>query len=262
MRINTFGKQNNPIIIMLPGSFSSSKSMEKIYSLLQTKYYIIVPDYTGHYKDSSPFSTRKEEAEKIKKYLTENNISKIKLIYGQSMGSEIGMELLHQVLKDGITVYNAFFDGAPYIKLSYLYKKFMYFKFKCLVNISKRKSIDEIMNWKFLKQFTGDKIEHLRPMLNDIIQTSKYITKETIKNETECCYTFDFPHINEKMQKNVCFFYGEDEKAYKTCFKYIEKYYPYSRKIVKSNQGHLTYSCKYPEEYTKIINDFIQTTEE
>lgn len=76
------------------------------------------------------------------------------------------MELLSQLLKENVNVNKAWFDGAPYIKLSYLYKKFMYFKFKTMINMFRDKSIDEVMNWKFLGQFAGDKIEQLRPNLS------------------------------------------------------------------------------------------------
>ena len=257
MKINKFGNPNNPVIVMLSGSFCTGKSMENIYDILKEDYYVIVPDYTGHYENSGNFVSRKDEANKIKEFLKEINVKNIKLIYGQSMGSEIGMELLRQLLIDNINVNYAFFDGAPYIKLSYLYKKVQFFKFKTMINMFRNKSIDEVMQWSFLKKFAGDKIEQLRPMIQSMMDSSPYLTKETIKNEVECCYTFDFPVISEEMQKNICFFYGEDEKAYKTCFKNIEKYYPFSRKIVENGQGHITYACEHTKEYVKTINDFI-----
>lgn len=150
MRFNLFGKIDNPVVIMLPGSFAPGNSMEKIYNNIKDEFYIIVPEYTGHYENST-FSTRKEEAEKIKQFIIENKITNIKLIYGQSMGTEIGMELLDNLLKSNIKVEKAFFDGAPFIKLSYLYKKFMYFKFKTMINMFRNKTIDEVMDWKFLK---------------------------------------------------------------------------------------------------------------
>lgn len=219
MKFSTYGDINNPVIIMLSGSFAPGKSMEKIYNRIKDKFYIIVPEYTGHYEGSSTFTTRKQEAEKIKHFIIQNQIANIKLIYGQSMGTEIGMELLDQLLKSNIKVEKAFWDGAPFIKVSYLYKKFMYFKFKTMISMFRNKTIDDVMNWKFLKKFAGDKVEQLRPMIESVIACSPYLTNETIRNETECCYTFDFPMMTNEMQKNICFFYGEDEKAYKSCIK-------------------------------------------
>lgn len=259
MRINTFGDTNKPAIIMLSGSFAPGKSMENIYNKLKEEFYIIVPDYTGHYEGGETFTTRYMEAKKVKEYILTNNITNIKLIYGQSMGTEIGMELLDQLLKSNIQVEKAFFDGAPFIKLSFLYKKFMYFKFKTMINMFKNKTIDEVMNWKFLKQFAGDKIEQLRPMIESVIYCSPYMTNETIKKEVECCYSFDFPVMSDEMQRNICFFYGEDEKAYKTCIKGVRKAYPNSKVIVKKGQGHMTYACEFTDEYIQEIKSFLNS---
>lgn len=257
VKFNLFGNINNPTIIMLSGSFAPGKSMENIYNKMKDEFYIIVPEYTGHYEGSDVFSTRKQEAEKIKQFIIENKIVNIKLIYGQSMGTEIGMELLYQLLSSNIKVEKAFFDGAPFIKLSYLYKKFMYFKFKTMINMFRNKTIDEVMNWKFLKKFAGDKVQQLRPMIESVISCSPYMTNDTIKNEVECCYTFNFPNMTEEMQKNICFFYGEDEKAYKTCINGVTKAYPKSKIIVKKGHGHITYACECTDEYIHEIIKFL-----
>lgn len=261
MRFNKFGNENNPTIVMLSGSFVPGKSMENIYNRLKENYYIIVPDYNGHYKNSGTFTTRSNEAEEIKNFLMNCGIRNIDLIYGQSMGCEIGMELLRQLLDENISVSKAWFDGAPYIKLSFLYKKFMYLKFKTMINMFRNKTIDEVMDWKFFKKFAGDKTEQLRPMIETIMLSAPYLTNELIKKETECCYTFDFPKMNEAMQKNICFFYGEDEKAYKTCMRGVNRAYPESLKIIKKNQGHLTYACEYTLEYIDMIKNFLNNEE-
>ncbi len=261
MRFNTFGNKGDPTIIMLSGSFVPGKSMENIYEILKENFYIIVPDYNGHYENSGTFTTRYNEAEEIKKYAVSCGINNIALIYGQSMGSEIGMELLRQLLNENISVGKAWFDGAPYIKLSFLYKKFMYFKFKAMIDMLRNKTTDEVMNMKFLKQFAGGKIEKLRPMIESMMLSTPYLTDESVKKEVECCYTFDFPEMNEDMQKNICFFFGEDEKAYKTCFKGIDNAYPVSKKIVKKNHGHLTYACECTEDYVELINKFLKNEE-
>lgn len=40
MRFNTFGNFDNPVIIMLSGSFAPGKSMEDIYNKLKENFYI------------------------------------------------------------------------------------------------------------------------------------------------------------------------------------------------------------------------------
>lgn len=99
------------------------------------------------------------------------------MIYGQSMGSEISAELGKQLLSRKIKVENIFFDGAPMIRLSRVYKLFMYF------------------------------------------------------------------------------FYGTEEKAYKTCIKKVIKEYPKANYILKEGHGHMTYSVENFDEYIKLLRN-------
>ena len=257
MLINTIGNKENKKIIMLQGSFCNCKSMEYLYNILKDDHCIILSEYTGHYENST-FTTRKQEAAYIAEYLKENNIQAVDLIYGQSMGAEIGIELLYQLTNNGIKVNNSFFDGAPCIKLSYLYKKFMYFKFKTLINMIKSKSIDDLMNWKFLNKFTNGDTAALKPMIEPISEIAPIISDETIYNENECCYTFDFPKLNEDIQKNMHFFYAKQEKAYKTCINGVKKAYPNAVYEVVDGYGHLTYSLKNRDEYIKKLKGLLQ----
>ena len=47
----------------------------------------------------------------------------------------------------------------------------------------------------------------------------------------------------------IYFFYGEDEKAYKTCYKLVKKAYPGANYQIKKGHGHMSYSCECTEEY-------------
>ena len=73
----------------------------------------------------------------------------------------------------------------------------------------------------------------------------------------ECCYSFDFPKLDEAMQRNTYFFYGEDEKAYKTCYKNVQKSYPHANFRIEKGHGHMTYSCEYTDEYVNWLQDII-----
>lgn len=257
MKFDVIGEKGKPVIVMLTGSFCPGECLKYIYSQMQD-YYIIVPTYNGHYKDSKDFTTRQNEAKEIKDYLIALGINEIQMIYGQSMGSEVGMELHKQLSEAKIKVHNLFFDGAPMIRLSCLYKAFMRFKFSTMIRLFKDKTLEEAMNMRFLKQFAGSKINSLKPMLESLVMVAPYLSKTTIKNEVECCYTFDFPPLSDDMQTHTHFFYGEDEKAYKTCYKLVQQAYPQANFYVKKGHGHMTYSCEYTKEYVKLLKDIIQ----
>jgi hypothetical protein len=252
MKFHTFGNKENPVIVMLAGSFCPSTCMSYLYDDWKKEFYIIAPDYNGHYENST-FSTRKQEAKEIVEYLKEHGTTRIKMVYGQSMGAEVAIELIHQLLEAGLSVDKGFFDGAPCIRLSKAYKAFMYFKFRTLIRMLRDKNIDDVMNMKLIKQFTNGDTESLRPMMEPMISVAPHLTDESIKNETECCYTFDFPSFEESIQKNLCFFYAKEEKAYKTCIKGVKKAYPDANYKVVTGYGHLTYSARETEKYTQMI---------
>ena len=110
MRIHTFGAESAPVVIMLPGSFCNADTMANIITRLEREFHILAVDYNGQYAGSEKsFTSRRGEAEEIIRYIQGHAISSVALVYGQSMGGEMGMELLVQLKKNGITAGEAFF---------------------------------------------------------------------------------------------------------------------------------------------------------
>lgn len=99
MRFKTMGNLNDPLIIMLPGSFCLSISLKYLYENLSDTYQILLPEYNG-YDENSTFTSRKEEAKAIVAHIQKEQIKKVKMVYAQSMGAKIGIELLHQLLQE------------------------------------------------------------------------------------------------------------------------------------------------------------------
>jgi pimeloyl-ACP methyl ester carboxylesterase len=87
MEFHIFGDEKNPVMVMLPGSLCPSSSMSYLYDIWKEDFYIIAVDYNG-YDRNSTFSTRQGEAKGIVQYLKEQDITQIKMIYGQSMGDK------------------------------------------------------------------------------------------------------------------------------------------------------------------------------
>ena len=214
--------------------------MEYLYEKLKDDYCLILPEYNGHYENST-FTTRQNEAKEVVEYIQKQNIHTIKMIYGQSMGAEIAIELFKQLEKTNINVDYCFLDGAPCIKLPYLYKKFMHFKFNQILKMMKKKEVDQILNMKLIKKIARGNTENLRPMIEPMALIAQFLTKESVKNETECCYTFDFPSFDKETQNKMYFFYGKEEKAYKTCYSGVKKAYLQANSIFKEGYGHLMY---------------------
>lgn len=254
MKFYTHGDPARPLIVMLPGFFCPAKALDYVYDKLVERFYVIVAEYNGHYPGST-FTTRQGEAAEVVAYLQEQGISTVKMIFGQSMGGEVAMELLRQLLDTDIAVENVFMDGAPCIRLSKPCRAFMYFKFKRFIHLMRDKTPEDVLKWKFLKKLARGDTESLRPLIEGCIQIAPYLTDESIRAETDCCYTFDFPQLEKAEQKKLYIFYAKGEKAHKTCYKGIRKAYPFARYKVMSGFGHITYSVKENKNYIRLLED-------
>lgn len=252
MRFDVYGEDSKPVVVMLAGSFCGGQCLDYLYDKLKG-YRIIVPTYNGHYEGSKDFTSRAGEASEICERLIGLGILDIQMIYGQSMGAEVGMELYRQVSAAGISVQSLFFDGAPMIKLSPAYKAFMKFKFASMIKMFKGKTADEALKAPIIKKIVGAKAEQLRPMVEGVCQVAPFLSTQSIKNVTECCYTFDYPSLTDDMQTHTTFFYGSEEKAYKTCYNLVHRAYPKANYIIEQGQGHVTYSCEHTDDYLQLI---------
>ncbi len=117
MRIHSYGEEHAPVIIMLPGSFCNADTMENIITRLEAEFRVLAVDYNGQYAGSEkPFASRSGEAGEIVRYLQEHGIPAVALVYGQSMGGEMGMELLRQREGRGRLRPKAEKHGCPIIR--------------------------------------------------------------------------------------------------------------------------------------------------
>ncbi len=257
MKFQTVGETGKPVIVMLPGSFCPSASLAYLYEKLQTDYCILLPEYNGHYAGST-FTTRRGEAAEVAAYLAAHDMRHVCLLYGQSMGAEVGIELYRQLLDSGVAVDHCLFDGAPCISLPGWYKKFMYHIFKRMLDKVRGKSVDDVLAMPLFKKLAHGAPETIRPTVKAFAATSPLLTAESIRNETECCYTFDFPTFDEAAQKKMHFFYAKEEKAYRTCYKGVKKAYPNAAYTVVTGYGHLTYSMKNTDKYVAMMREICE----
>ena len=250
MRIHLYGEMHSPVIIMLPGSFCNADTMTNIITRLETEFQILAVDYNGQYEESDkPFSSRSGEAEEIIRYLREHNIPAVALVYGQSMGGEIGMELLLQMKKNGIPVKGAFFDGGPFLRFPRIVSKLLGNKFKTIVGNLRGKTLEEALREPTIVKFSGGKPERYGNMLGPICQNAAYMSDETLEREADACVTFDFPAMDRDSQERLHFFYSKEESAWRFCHRKLRRAYPYAQYRLVSGYGHVGYPGEHLEEY-------------
>ena len=246
MKIHSFGEENKSTIIMLPGSFSNADTMENIIRKTETEFHVLAVDYNGQYEDSKKaFTSRQGEAAEIVQYMKSHSIGAVALVYGQSMGAEIGMELIFQLEKTGIPVNAAFFDGGPFLKFPRFVSKILGNKFKTIIGNLRGKTLEEALKEPTIVKFSGGKPERYSGLLGPICQNAEYISDETLEREADACVTFDFPQVKAALT----FFYSKEESAYRFCHKKLEKAYPDSNMKLVSGYGHVGYPAEHLDEY-------------
>ena len=250
MRIHSFGEERAPVIVMLPGSFCNADTMGNIIGMLEQDFHVLAVDYSGQYEGSErPFTSRRGEAGEVVRYLQEKRISSVALVYGQSMGGEVGMELLSQLKGKGITAQAAFFDGGPFLRLPGVVSRLLGNKFKTIVGNLRGKTLQEALREPTIVKFSGGKPERYQNMLGPICQNAAYMSDETLEREADACVSFDFPPMDRSFQERICFFYSREESAWKSCHGKLEKAYPYARYKLVSGYGHVGYPGEHLEEY-------------
>ncbi len=221
------GEKNKPVIIMINGSFCTGKGLLPLAQKLSNRYQVILPTYDGHHENGGIFTTRQDQANKIIEYLKKENIKKIKLIQGISMGAEVALTLGSIISKTtDIEVDRYLFDGGPFFKFPKWFRKIMQMKFKGMVHNAQYGTEEEIIerfkNNKMVKWMLKGDIKPYEKLIIDMSKAAPYMTDESICNESDACYTFDFPEIPEKEQKKYYFTWSNNEPAFKSKKK-IEK---------------------------------------
>ena len=250
MRIHTRGKEGAPVVVMLPGSFCNADTMENITAALEAEFRVLAVDYSGQYAGSkTPFTSRRGEAEAIVRHLQGQGIGSVALVYGQSMGGEMGMELTARLRESGIGVGAAFFDGGPFLRFPRVVSKLLGNKFKTIVGNLRGKTLEEALREPTIVRFSGGKPERYAHMLGPICQNAAYMSDETLEREADACVTFDFPAMDGDFQRRLHFFYSREESAWRFCHRRLQRAYPHARYRLVSGYGHVGYPAEHLEEY-------------
>ena len=87
MKIYTFGNENKPVMMLLPGTCCHYRTFEGVIDLLQESFYVVSVSYDGFdEKEDTVFPGMIEETEKIENYIQETFNGKIFAAYGCSLG--------------------------------------------------------------------------------------------------------------------------------------------------------------------------------
>ena len=257
MIFETVGDKSKPVITMINGSFCTGKGLMPIAERISDKYYIILPTYDGHHENGGIFTTRQEQANKIIDYLRKENIKKIELIQGVSMGAEVALTLASTIFRTtDIVVDRYLLDGGPFFKFPKWFRKIMQMKFKSMVHNAQYGTEEEIIerfsNNKMIQWMLRGDISPYKWYIKDMSLAAPHMTDESICNESDACYTFDFPEMPDEEQKKIYFTWSDNEPAVKSKKKLLN-HYPHAVYGSAGNLGHGGLMSREPDKYAELI---------
>ncbi len=230
MKIVTYGNKDNEKILLLHPMFTSAQFFKFVINQLSSKYFLMIPTYSGHYENSTYLSIEEEE-KTIDKFLEQQNIDRLTAVIGFSLGGNIAF---HYFCQHPDKIDQVIVDSAPIFKLPKMIKKYFYHKYKkCLLKI---------------KECPENTIKELNKCFSGMGEAQQYVapivTIESLKNLIESCYYIETPKLSIDSQKKITFVYGTKDIA-KLCLFRIKKYK--NSKIIKvPSLGH----CGYFREHT------------
>ena len=88
MKVYSFGAENAPVILLLPGTCCHWKgNFGRVIPLLSDRYRVLCVSYDGFDEtEHTEFPTMLEETEKIEAYIQEHSSGHIRAAYGCSLG--------------------------------------------------------------------------------------------------------------------------------------------------------------------------------
>nr|MCR5214818.1 hypothetical protein [Eubacterium sp.] len=93
MYINEYGNRTKPLVVLLAPMLVSGSDLYKLMSpYFKGDYHIISPDQGGH-GQAEAYINADEEYACLKKYLHDNGMNKIELVYGASLGVAVAYRL-------------------------------------------------------------------------------------------------------------------------------------------------------------------------
>ena len=257
MKVKTLGDKSKPAIIMIPGMFCTGDIPGIVGEYLKDEYFVILPTLDGHHKEEPVYHDKATDAGKIIIWCRENEVSRIALLQGTSMGAEVALETARQM---DIAVEKYLFDGGPFFNFPGFFRAIMATKFNRYMAVVKGKdrsqAVDELMKDPFVKKLGGNSLDTYRDMLVGFWEIGQWIDKPSVRRIADTCYHCELPEIPKSAVRRFNFLYSGDEPARKS-EKRLKNHYPEAAFIIAKGYGHGGFQGKEPERYAQMMRDII-----
>lgn len=241
-----FGNREHPVIILLHGGGLSSWSVEPIAKILQNRFCVITPIIDGHGEDGANlFKSIRKSAEEIINHIDESHSGAVHAICGLSLGAQIVIDVLS--IRDNICSF-AIIESALTIPM----------KFARFFMIPMFSFFYPLIKVKWYSQFQAKFLFLPKEMYEKYYIDSCKISNISFKNILLSNGSFSISNDLSKTKSKVLILVGEKElSAMKKSALLLNKLIPHSSTVTLSKFGHGELSQLHPEEYSKLLLDYI-----
>ena len=245
MRFITHGEPGKRTLMLIHGMGNTADIFDPVLKYLQ-EFYVIVCELDGHSAaEDSTFISVADECAKIEDYVSREFNGELYGLLGFSLGGTTAVELIS---RGKIRVQKTILDAAFNIRMgvkTYPFKWLFQMSIWCVKKGIRlpRPLVESIMG----KGNAG------------IIDTLyKGVTMKTINNVCLSVYRYEMKDSIRDYKNPVVFWHGSNEPYPVKSAALLKQYLPQLEVRVFDNMGHGQLLHQFPEEYARLILDFLR----
>ena len=245
MRVLEFGQQNDHVILLLHGGGLSWWNYRAAAQKLEEHYHVVLPVLDGHGDSDAPFTTIEDNAARLISYIDDYFDGRVLAIGGLSLGGQVAVEMLSQ--RKDICQY-ALIESAL-VKPMKLTAALIGPTFGMSYGLIKQK-------WfaKLQAAYLGIPKELFDDYYRDTCKIGKTDMIAFLKANS--MYTVK-PSLSETKAKVKIVAGSREQRKIRDSAKLLHRAIPGSQMEILSGLRHGDLSLNKPEQYAKILTDWI-----
>jgi len=248
MRVQEFGQQNASVILLLHGGGLSWWNYREVAKILSAQYHVVLPVLDSHADSNAPFTTIEENAARLITYIDTHFGGQVLAIGGLSLGGQVAVEMLSQ--RPDICRY-ALLESAL-VKPAKLTSALIGPTFGMSYGLIKQ---------KWFARLQADYLGIPRTLFDDYFRDTCKICKADMIAflKANCAYQCK-TSLGETTAKVKLVAGGKEQKNILDSAKLLHSTIPGSELEILPGLRHGNLSINKPEQYAKILRDWIGET--
>jgi pimeloyl-ACP methyl ester carboxylesterase len=241
-----FGQQNPDVVMLLHGGGLSWWNYREVAELLAERYHVVLPVLDGHADSDAPFTSIEDNAARLISYIDAHFGGQVLAIGGLSLGGQIAVEMLSQrkdicryALLESVLVKPSKLTAAmigPTFGMSY-----------------------GLIKQKWFAKLQADYLGIPKPLFDDYFRDTCALSKADMIAflKANSLYTIK-PGLSETTAKTKIVAGAKEPKSIRDSAKLLREAIPGSRMEILPGLRHGDLSIIKPEQYVKILTDWIK----